>query len=214
AGHPGARLPGTDGHGTDRRGGAAGRRCRSPGSGHDRTGGSYLHGPARFERAGAGGRSHRHLLPAATRAPRSRVPGRRNDCAVNAARGGGGRFLAVDGGAGQREPWRRRLGWPDRCLGRPGAADPRETAPRPGQRLQVRLEIRAERDHADEALADATKADASPRGTATEPDGTDVTGAPGGAHEPNDPGEPPSELTDREREIVRLLRTGASNAAI
>ncbi|HJB11210.1 MAG TPA: LuxR C-terminal-related transcriptional regulator [Candidatus Brachybacterium merdavium] len=82
------------------------------------------------------------------------------------------------------------------------------------ERLQVQLEIRAERDHADEALADATKADASPRGTATEPDGTDVTGAPGGAHEPNDPGEPPSELTDREREIVRLLRTGASNAAI
>src|SRR5699024_3291510 len=80
------------------------------------------------------------------------------------------------------------------------------------ERLQVQLEIRAERDHADEALADATKADASPRGTATEPDGTDVTGAPGGAHEPNDPGEPPSELTDREPEIVRLLRTGASTA--
>ena len=89
-------------------------------------------------------------------------------------------------------------------------AEPRGDA----ERLQVQLEIRAERDHADEALADATKADASPRGTATEPDGTDVTGAPGGAHEPNDPGEPPSELTDREREIVRLLRTGASNAAI
>src|SRR5699024_3232071 len=218
AGHPGARLPGTDGHGTDRRGGAAGRRCRSPGSGHDRTGGSYRHGPARFERAGAGGRSHRHLLPAATRAPRSRVPGRRNDCAVNAARGGAGRFLAVDGGAAQREPGRRSFGCPDGCLERAGAAD-RSARARPepsgdAERLQVQVEIRAEREHAGGALADATKADASPRGTATEPDGTDVTGAPGGAHEPNDPGEPPSELTDREREIVRLLRTGASNAAI
>src|SRR5690625_7216992 len=69
-------------------------------------------------------------------------------------------------------------------------------------------------DQSYEALADATKADASPRGTATEPDGTDVTGAPGEAHEPNDPGEAPTELTDREREIVRLLRTGGSNGEI
>src|SRR5699024_7050704 len=44
--------------------------------------------------------------------------------------------------------------------------------------------------------------------------GAEPSGDAGGANGRNDPGGPPSELTDREREIVRLLRTGASNAAI